>query len=84
MGEGQLEVKLDTSLNDKLLEEGRVRELARQVQVLRKEASCRLDQPIEVVAPLEFKNKKLVAWFKKQTLAVKVTYGGKLTIKKVG
>lgn len=81
-GEEEFEIELETKLNQKLIEEGEIRELARQIQILRKEKDCRLDEKIEVVAPLMSKDKNLIDWLKRQTLTIKIVQGKKLTVRK--
>jgi len=69
-GKGEPKVELDLKLTPKLKAEGEARELVRQVQELRKEKDCRLDEKIVIYCPSwpkEFENE-----IKKQTLAVKL------------
>jgi isoleucyl-tRNA synthetase len=69
-GAAELKVELDTILTPELKAEGAVRELIRQVQELRKEKGCRLDEKIVIA---------VAAWppafeelIKKETLAVEI------------
>ncbi|TSC54305.1 MAG: isoleucyl-tRNA synthetase [Microgenomates group bacterium LiPW_16] len=69
---------LDTTLTDELKAEGEVRELVRQIQELRKEKGCRLDEKIVVYAPsypAEFEE-----YIKQQTMAKKIICSKSLKI----
>lgn len=44
----QLEVKLDLELTSELIEEGRARELIRQIQIARKQSGCSLDEIVSI------------------------------------
>jgi len=63
-----LEVSLDTKLTPQLLDEGRAREIIRQVQDIRKEKNARLDQHIHLKCELTH-DPHLVQMIKDQTLA---------------
>ena len=77
-GKGDLEVILDTEITPELKAEGEARELVRQIQDLRKEAGCKLDDKIVVEAPSwpeEFED-----YIKQKTLASTLRVGPKLKI----
>ncbi len=61
---------------------GEARELVRQIQQLRKEKGCRIDERITVALPKQYETlpDKLIAYIKKETLADTVTWGETLTI----
>jgi len=80
--EEEFAVELETKLTQELIEEGEIRELVRQIQILRKEKNCRLDEKIEVITPLTGKDKNLIDWLKRQTLATKIIQGKKLAVRK--
>lgn len=68
----------DLSENNQDITAGQARELVRQVQALRKQAGCKLDQKIKIVAPIwpkEFEKYILI-----QTLAEKIVVGKTLKI----
>ena len=69
-GKGELEVKLDTQLTPQLKAEGEARELVRQIQQLRKENNCKIDQKVKVAGPEWPADKKLQSYIKKETLSV--------------
>jgi isoleucyl-tRNA synthetase len=72
------QVELDTKLTPELKAEGEARELVRQIQELRKEKGCRLDEKIIVSLPSW--PKKFESYIKKQTLAKKLLKAKKLKI----
>jgi len=80
-GEGEMEVILDTTMTPELLGEGKMRELIRSVQVLRKEKGCTIDAHIKLTLP---KSEKLPdtmeAVIKKETLADTLIWGDSLDI----
>lgn len=80
-GKGRLKVRLDSRLTPALKAEGKARGLVRQIQQLRKEAGCRLDQRIVVFGPHLPKDKNLIDYLKKQTLASQLEPGKRLRIK---
>ncbi len=79
-GRGELKVILDSKITPELKVEGETRELIRQIQQLRKETGCRIDQKIKVTAPDWPKDKKLQEYIKKETLAINLLSGDKLKI----
>jgi len=77
-GKGDLEVTLDTKITPELKAEGEARELIRQIQDLRREVGCRLDEEIVVEAPRwprEFED-----YIRRKTLASKLRVGPTLKI----
>jgi len=77
-GKEEFKVELDLKLTPKLKAEGEARELVRQIQELRKEKGCRLDEKIVIYCPSwpkEFENE-----IKKQTLAVKLIQSQQMKI----
>lgn len=75
----ELIVELDTTLDAKLVAEGQARELIRQIQDQRKQLGARLDQNINIIAPLP-DDQNLVEQIKKQTLAKNLTLGTEIQI----
>jgi len=73
----ELTVSLDTKIDDKLRAEGKIRELIRQVQELRKEAGAKLDQKIKLTL---LAMPQSLDKLKRQTLAEEVVEGEKLWI----
>lgn len=74
-------VILETKITPELKAEGEARELVRQIQNLRKEAACKLDEEVVVVAtgwPKEFEE-----YIKRKTLAARLELGKKLVIKRI-
>ncbi len=77
---GEMEASLETKITPELKAEGEARELIRQIQQLRKEAGCNIDQKIKVAGPRWPKEKKLLEAIKKETLAEKLLSSDKLEI----
>ncbi len=75
----ELQVKLDTIIDDQLRAEGEMRELVRQVQDLRKQHLARLDQSIKLVINKRLPE-SLLQELKRQTLAKDISVGDKLWI----
>ncbi len=71
-------IELDTQLTPELKAEGEARELVRQIQELRKEKGCRLDE--EIVVHLPSWPKEFETYLKKQTLAKKLIKSKQLKI----
>ena len=73
---------LDTRLTPQLEAEGQARELIRQIQMLRKEKGCRIDERITVQIPKMYErfSEELTAVIQKETLADELTWGDTLTI----
>ncbi|MDP3998548.1 MAG: isoleucine--tRNA ligase [bacterium] len=76
-----IKVELDTTITPQLKAEGEARELVRQIQQLRKEAGCALDEKIEVYAPSWPKD--FEDYIKKQTLAENIIKGEESKIERV-
>ncbi|MBU3956908.1 isoleucine--tRNA ligase [Patescibacteria group bacterium] len=72
-------VELDTEITPQLRVEGEDRELIRQIQQLRKERKCRLDETIDVITPRLPHNQGFVSH---ATIARDFKKGEKLAIKK--
>lgn len=75
------EVKLDTKITPSLREEGKARELARQVQEERKKLGTPLDAQVEVISPWLPKDEKLFEWLKQRTLAKSLKEGESFSVK---
>ncbi len=84
-GEGELTGTFDTVITPELAAEGVARELVRDIQMLRKEAGCRIDEHIEII--LEVKHKTLpdilLDWVKLKTLASSLIWGEKLSLQRL-
>ena len=76
-----LHVELNTEITPRLEQKRQAREIIRSIQQARKQAECRLNQKIEVVLP-EFPE-DFAQEIKQKTLAVSLTIGDKLEIKKL-
>ncbi len=77
-GDGKLEVKLDTNLTSELIEEGKARDLVRDIQDARKAAGCRLNEFVTVELP--FWPAKFADYIKAQTLATQLVKSQALKI----
>lgn len=73
-------VELDTTITPELEEEGKVRELARQIQGERKKLGTSLDAQVNVTAPWLPKNPELLEMLKSRTLAREIKQGKKLHV----
>jgi isoleucyl-tRNA synthetase len=71
----EMEVSIDDKLTPGLKAEGEVRETVRQVQNLRKEAGCQLDEKVTVILPDLPKSQELLSYIKQRTLAKKLLVG---------
>ena len=82
LNEKKKEIKaiLDTKITPELKAEGEARELIRQIQQLRKETGCSIDQKIKVAGPNWPKQKNLLDYIKKETLSEKLLPSDKLKI----
>ena len=70
---GALSVALDTTLDDELVREGRVRELVHRINAMRRDAGLELSDRIAVtLGPEEADLVDHEAWIKEETLAVEV------------
>ena len=72
---------METKITPELQAEGEARELIRQIQDLRKQGNCRLDEKIKVSGPDWPKDKKLQDYIGNATLATELLPGDKLEIK---
>ena len=61
---------------------GMVRDVVRQIQMLRKEKGCKIDERVIIELPSEYKDftKELLAYIQKETLATKLTWGNSLQL----
>ncbi len=75
-------VALDFTVTKELAEEGEVRELTRQVQMLRKEKGCKIDERVALTLPEKYKSlpENLLKQIKKETLANVITWATDLSI----
>jgi len=80
-GKGELKVELETKITPELKAEGEARELVREIQELRKQVGCQLDQKIKVLGPNWPQDKKLQDYIKKETLTTELLPGEELKIK---
>ncbi|MBI5449477.1 isoleucine--tRNA ligase [Candidatus Gottesmanbacteria bacterium] len=81
-GDGELAVTLDTDITPDLVAEGQARELIRQIQMLRREKGCKIDERISVQLPNIYEGlpKELASIIQKETLADALTWGETLSI----
>ena len=79
-GKGELQVELDTTLTPELIEEGKARELVRQIQLIRRESGCGLSDRVIVTCPDW--PKQFESLIKKETLARTITKGDTLQVSK--
>jgi isoleucyl-tRNA synthetase len=75
--------QMDLEITPELEEEGKVRELSRQVQILRKEAGLTLMDKIKIIAPEIPARDDLKTQLMNQTSAVEMIQGESLAIQKV-
>ena len=68
-GKGKLKAELDTKITRQLLEEGKMRDLIRQIQELRKKAGLDLNSPVTVAGPWFPATPKLRAFLQQKVLA---------------
>ena len=80
-GEGELSVELDTFLTPRLIEEGKAREIVRQIQIYRKKLGYSLTEKIRVTLPKLPSD--LTAYVKKETLAYEVLEGNELKVERI-
>ena len=81
-GNGEMKVQLDTDLTPELVLEGDARELVRQIQILRKEKGCTIDERIRVTLPEKHRNlpEKMLSVIRTKTLADDIVWGNKMSI----
>ncbi|MBI2268316.1 MAG: isoleucine--tRNA ligase [Candidatus Blackburnbacteria bacterium] len=77
------EVELDTTITPELEEEGKARELARQIQEERKKLDVPLDEKVNVVAPWLPERSEVLEWLKRRTLVQQCSTGDKLLVERV-
>jgi len=82
VGEGEVGVTLDTTSSPELVAEGRVRQLIRAIQQLRKEKGCTIDERVRVEVLQEYKDlsEEHIAHVKKETLAETIVWGSSLKL----
>lgn len=74
-------VELDTTITPELQAEGDARKLIREIQVLRKEKGCKIDEYVSLVLPESYKSlETLLPQIKQATLASTITWGDQLSI----
>ena len=75
-------ITLDTQLTDELKVEGEARKLIREIQMLRKEKGCRLDQHVSITLPAGYKKwpEALRNTIKRETLVKTITWADTLTL----
>jgi isoleucyl-tRNA synthetase len=81
-GENDIVAKLDTTLTPELLAEGKMRDLIRKVQALRKEKGLAVDAMVAMQFPEEYKEmpKALLEDVQRKTLVESVVWGNSLEI----
>lgn len=79
----EIKGEMDTKITLELQEEGEARELARQIQNLRKESGLTLKDRIKIISPKVPKNEELVNIVLRQTNASEIIHGEKLSIEVV-
>ncbi|MBI3577710.1 isoleucine--tRNA ligase [Candidatus Gottesmanbacteria bacterium] len=81
-GEGELSVLFDTTITPELAAEGEARELVREIQMLRKEKGCRIDERVSLTLPKEHQKlpEELLDMVKRETLVKTVTWGEQLSL----
>ena len=80
---GALSVALDTTLDEELVREGRVRELVHRLNAMRRDAGLELSDRIAItLGPEEADLVDHEAWIKEETLAVEVRVADALAIQK--
>ncbi len=80
-GDGELAVELDTKLTSQLIAEGQARELARQIQLKRKELGCNLTEKIKISLPdwpLQYAD-----YIKRETLSVEIKKADILSVSRL-
>ena len=79
---GALSVALDTTLDDELVREGRVRELVHRINAMRRDAGLELsDRIVVTLGPEEADLVDHEAWIKEETLALELRVGDALAIR---
>jgi len=81
VGKGELAGEFDLTITPELQQEGEARELIRQIQLLRKEKGCRIDERVTVQLPETQKHlQSQLDYIKKETLATTIVWGESLNI----
>lgn len=77
-----LDVSFDTVLTKELIDVGRVRTAIRDIQILRKEKECRIDEHIALILPNEYKSlsEKHLTSIQKETLSDSISWATHLSI----
>lgn len=80
-GEG-IDVSFDVNLTEELKNLGIARSLVRDIQLLRKEKGCKIDEHILLTLPIQFKSltKDHVEFIQKETLSTSITWAKQLSI----
>lgn len=81
-GEGDLLVTLDTTRSPELEAEGKMRKLIRDIQLLRKEKGCTMDQRVRVEVPAAYRDlgEALLARVREETLTDEIVWGTSLKL----
>ncbi len=80
-GKGELEVAFDLTITPQLKNEGEARELIRQIQILRKEKGCRIDERVNIQLPKEYNGlQEYFDYIKKETLTDTLVWGESLAV----
>ncbi len=80
-GKGELEVAFDLTITPQLKDEGQARELIRQIQILRKEKGCKIDERVKVQLPKTYQTlEQYLDSIKKETLADTIVWGESLEL----
>lgn len=79
---GDFTIDLDFQLNEQLIQEGKARELIREIQLLRKEKGCSIDERIRVEVPKTYQSlpEELLGKVKQETLARELLWADTLSI----
>lgn len=78
-----LQVSLQTKLSKELIEEGKTRDLVREIQDLRRKGGLGVSDRVKILSPWLPEDRKLLSWVKTKTLADNLSHGVSLEVKKV-